>query len=100
MKTERRDEPAGVRILIQEDLDMHVAGELQTELHGALQDKPQSLIVDLAGVGFIDSAGIAVIIESLKRARLASIAFRVENPSPQVKDTFEIAGLTKILGIA
>jgi len=100
MKTERRDEPGGVRILIKEDLDMHVAAELQTALHGALHDKPKSLIVDLAGVGFIDSAGLAVIIESLKRARQGSIAFRVENLTAQVKDTFEISGLTKILGIS
>ena len=99
MKTERRDEPAGVRIVIREDLDMHVAGELQTALHGALHDKPKSLVVDLSGVGFIDSAGLAVIIECLKRARQASIAFHVENLSAQVKDTFEISGLTTILGI-
>lgn len=99
MKAELRVEAGGVRVLLQEDLDMHVAGELQVTLHKALRDKPKALVVDLAGVAFIDSSGLAVIIESLKRARQASIGFQVENLAGQVRDTFDIAGLTKILGI-
>jgi anti-sigma B factor antagonist len=100
MKAERRAEPGGLRLVVREDVDMHVAGELQAILHESLQEKPGSLIVDLSGVDFMDSAGVAVIIDGLKRARQVSVTFRVENLTAQVKDTFEISGLTKILGIS
>ena len=68
-------------------------------LHKVVDDGPARIVMDLAGVPFIDSSGIATIIEVLKLSRQRGGTVRVENCQPGVRDTFDIAGLTKILGI-
>lgn len=92
-------EADGVRVLPQGDIDMHVAPELRKILHRVVDGGPSRIVMDLAGVPFIDSSGIATIVEVLKLSRQRGGTVRVENCRPSVRDTFDIAGLTKILGI-
>jgi len=89
-----------VRLAIEGEVDLHVAPELRSILRQAGLARPGVIVVDLAGVPFIDSSGIATIVEALKIARKWSGKLRVENCQEAVRDTFEIAGLTGILGIA
>jgi anti-sigma B factor antagonist len=100
LKYEVKIEESAVRIIIADDLDMHVAGELRKVLRGTFTTKPSVVIVDLAQVRFIYSSGIATLIEALKNLRAWNGALRVENSSETVRDTFDIAGLREILGIA
>ena len=99
LKYQIKVEKSAVRISLEDDLDMHVAGELRQVLHGTFETKPILVIVDLADVRFIDSSGIATLIEALKNLRKWNGALRVENSSDIVRDTFDIAGLREILGI-
>ncbi len=86
-------------LVIEGDIDMHVAAELRVLLKEAASSKPTVLLVDLAGVSFIDSSGIATIVEALKIVRKWFGKLIVKNCQEAVSDTFEIAGLTEILGI-
>lgn len=100
MNHEIRAEKTGVRVVLEGEIDMHVAQELRGILRKASETKPALVLVDLAGVPFMDSSGIATIVEALKIVRKGAGKLKVENCQDAVRDTFEIAGLTEILGIA
>jgi anti-sigma B factor antagonist len=99
MKHEVRETAAGARVLIEGDIDLHVAPELHGVLSKVLDAKPQALVIDLALVPFVDSSAVATLVGALKRIRQWSGTLRVENSQDAVRDTFDIAGLTRILGI-
>jgi anti-anti-sigma factor len=100
MKCSVKQEAAGARVYPEGDIDLHVAPEFRKILHKVLEGKPSSITVDLSGVRFVDSSGIATIVEIVKLTRQRGGSVKVEGCGPTVRDTFEIAGLTKILGIA
>jgi anti-sigma B factor antagonist len=99
MKYVVTDEADGVRVAPEGELDMKVAPELRKVLHKAVAGGKRQLTVDLSRVPFIDSSGIATIVEALKLLRKRQGTVKVVGSSSTIRDTFEIAGLTRILGI-
>lgn len=57
------------------------------------------LVVDLAGVPYMDSSGLATLVEALQRIRQANGTLRVCGLSPRVKSIFEIAKLEAVFKI-
>ena len=63
----------GPVIAVHGELDLEGAPELRTVLVDAIEEHPgQDVVVDLEGVGFIDSAGISVLLGGLERAAAVS----------------------------
>jgi stage II sporulation protein AA (anti-sigma F factor antagonist) len=56
--------------------------------------------VDCAGLDYISSAGIAVIMGAYKRLSGGGHALKLVNVTPRVKNVFVYAGLDKLLGIS
>jgi anti-anti-sigma factor len=56
--------------------------------------------VDCAGLDYISSAGIAVIMDAYKRLTGGGHALKLVNVPPRVKNVFVYAGLDKLLGIS
>jgi anti-sigma B factor antagonist len=54
----------------QHRIDAFTAPELRKQLDQLLEDGVQRFVVDLTAVPFLDSAGMAVLVSLLKRARL------------------------------
>ncbi len=57
--------------------------------------KPQKLVLDMGGVSFMDSSGIAVVMQSKRICDADSADFAVSNASKQALKIFWAAGLTK-----
>ncbi len=77
------------------ELDLATADVARTALRTAIGDGAERLELDLSGVSFVDSSGLAVFIE------LAScITVAVEQASPAVQRTVEMTGLHDVLGLA
>jgi anti-sigma B factor antagonist len=100
LKYELREEKTSFRLVVEGDIDLHVAPELRKILRKSIDRKPKVLVVDLERVPFLDSSAIATLVEALKLLRPASGVLRVENCQPAVRDTFDIAGLLEIFGIS
>lgn len=47
-------------------LDLHVAPETRASLRALIDEKPKRLIVDLSGVPYVDSSGLAVLIGAMQ----------------------------------
>ncbi len=60
----------------------------------------KTLVIDLAGVSFMDSAGLGMLIGMLARARDAQARIEVANPSRQVHKLIETSGLTGLFALA
>jgi anti-sigma B factor antagonist len=47
-------------------LDFHIAAELNASLEALIDQKPKRLVVDLSRVDYVDSSGLAVLIQAMQ----------------------------------
>ncbi|MEO7162881.1 MAG: STAS domain-containing protein [Bdellovibrionia bacterium] len=82
------------------DIDMHESPKLRTVVLSEIKKKPKAVVVDLSQVGFIDSSGIATLVEALKEAKNIGAPFTLCGMSEKIMDVFELARLDKVFKIA
>jgi anti-anti-sigma factor len=58
---------------------------------------PEPLIIDLARLDYIASAGLRVLLLTQKRAKGSGAAIRLINLRPQIHDIFRYAGFDRII---
>ena len=87
-------------IAVHGELDIDGAPELRTVLIDAIEEHPgQHVVVDLEGVGFIDSAGLSVLLGGLERARDAGGDLTLVATGQSVLKVLELTGLTRVFEI-
>ncbi|MBI3315555.1 MAG: STAS domain-containing protein [Candidatus Omnitrophica bacterium] len=59
----------------------------------------KKVVVDLQSVSYVDSSGLATLVEMLKRMKLQGGAFGLTGLSDKVKSLFEITKLDKLFPI-
>ena len=80
------------------EMDHHGARNALKEVEIAIDAAlPRSLILDFAGVTFMDSSGIGVIMGRYKQIIFLGGKVAVARVKPQVDRIFRISGLYKIL---
>ena len=72
------------------ELDHHRAREVMEELD-------RKLTLDLAGLTFTDSSGIAVVLRTFRRMRQLQGSMAVVNAPEQARRVFQAAGLDKLV---
>ena len=77
-------------------LDLASRGRLVDAANSELGAGRKDLVLDLAGIEFIDSSGIGAIVEVARAAEDADAEFALRAPSARVQRTLEIAGLTDV----
>ncbi|HEY3119744.1 MAG TPA: STAS domain-containing protein [Vicinamibacteria bacterium] len=63
-----------------ERLDIEVAGEFRTALHGLIKGGRQNLVIDLGDVSFIDSSGLGALVSALKMVKTSKDRRRGPRP--------------------
>jgi anti-sigma B factor antagonist len=76
-------------------VDVDSSPDLRDRLRTLLSEEalPQSIIVDLAGVSYIETSGIATLIEALRTARHHQVDFRLQGLSGAVLRLFQVTGV-------
>lgn len=82
------------------DVDFATAPRVRDQLLTLLTDRSPWLVVDLDGVGFLDSTGLGVIVGLLKRARTLGGDLRLVCTQPSVRRVFEITALDRTMPLA
>lgn len=95
MKIELSSQEGFQIIALQGEVDMHSATGLRERLLAALQS-PAGLIVDMSGVSFIDSSGIAILVEGYKRAKQNSQAFALAGVRAAPMQVLQLTRLDKV----
>lgn len=86
-------------LVIQGDIDMSTSPQVRTHLTDLFEKKQKMIVVDLSKVSYIDSSGIATLVEGLQWSHSNNTKFRLTNLSPMVKDVFEIARLLTVFEV-
>ena len=57
------------------------------------------LRVDVSQLEYISSAGIGILLKTLKRLQESGQTLQLVDPNPHVKNVFHYAGLAQVMGI-
>lgn len=87
----------GVVVSLHGRLDLASAAALRTAVDDSINTGRTRLVVDLAGVPFVDSSGLGALVGGFKRATAAGGAFRIAGASHQVRDILSIMRLDQLL---
>ena len=97
IKVEEKD---GVKICYAEgDIDINSSPQVKKTFDKVVQAKSEKVLINLKGVGYIDSSGLATLVEVLKNFRSYGGKLKLCNLSAKVKSLFEITKLEKLFDI-
>ncbi len=76
-------------------IDVDSSPDLRDRLRTLLSEEalPETIIVDLAGVSYIETSGVATLIEALRIARHHQTKFRLQGLSGAVLRLFQVTGV-------
>ena len=93
-----REDDRQLTALVAGELDHHGAKEVMVELDRRIDlAQPRQLTLDLSGLTFADSSGIAVLLRAHRRMGQVQGAMRVVNTPAQAEKVFRAAGLERII---
>ncbi|MFA4838240.1 MAG: STAS domain-containing protein [Candidatus Neomarinimicrobiota bacterium] len=83
-------------ISIQGRLDSNTAGELEQRLLPTIDQGETHFILDFSELDYISSAGLRVLLQAAKKINAVCGKMAICAVKPEVKEVFDIAGLTII----
>lgn len=97
MTIEKKLDGSILEIALQGRLDTITSPQLESEMITALDDITE-LILDLAGLEYISSAGLRVLLTAQKKMNKQG-TMTIRNVNSAVMDVFEVTGFVDILNI-
>ncbi|REG00897.1 anti-anti-sigma factor [Asanoa ferruginea] len=89
--------PSTARVVAIGEVDTNSAEQLGAAVSGVLGGPPTALTIDVAGVTFLDTAGIFVLVRAHIFATDQGSTATVVNCQPPVRRVLEIAGIFLLL---
>jgi anti-sigma B factor antagonist len=86
-------------LALQGDIDMHRSPEVKETLEPLIVQKVPRILVDFSAVTYIDSSGLATMIETLQRIQSYGGKFAMFGLRESVRAVFEIARLDQIFSL-
>jgi anti-sigma B factor antagonist len=86
-------------IAVKGEVDLYTAPSLKERIADLVSGGKSKLAVDLAGVEFMDSTGLGVLIGALKRCKEAGGSLSLVAPREPVIKVLSITGLDKVFSI-
>jgi anti-sigma B factor antagonist len=101
MKVQKtKNEATGETILeIAGDVDLYSSPELRKAILKAVPKAAAAVAIDLSGVGYMDSSGVATLIEGLRSAKKHDKSFSLVAPSSAVMKVLELARLDQVFEV-
>ena len=81
------------------EIDLHVSPRVSISLRQMIEKKPKQLVVDLSRVTYLDSSGLAVLIESMQNVEKYGGKFAIVGVQETVRSIFDIARLDQVFRI-
>jgi anti-sigma B factor antagonist len=82
------------------EIDIQSAPQLRDELLRVIRRRGPQLVIDLAGVTFLDCAGINVLLATRRRAQLEGGSVRLVRASPRVRRVISLLNLERAFGLS
>ncbi len=81
------------------EIDLSCAATLRQQLGQVQAGRPARLVVDLSGVPYMDSSGVATLVEAMQVARRGGSKLVLCAMQDKVRSIFEIARLDMVFAI-
>jgi anti-sigma B factor antagonist len=85
-----------VRLVGEADVTTRVLGDV---LDAEAAKKPRFLLVDVSGLGFIDSAALHEIVRAHRRLRADGCLLALISPSPEVARVLQLSALDQVIPV-
>ena len=93
-------EKDGTTILkIKGDVDLYSSPQVRKQVVSLISKTNINLLVDLAEVTYMDSSGVATLVEALQLAKKRGGKLKLFSLGTTVKDVFELSRLDKVFDI-
>lgn len=91
---------SALTIALSGEIDHHGAREMMAQLDQAIAERlPARLVLDLSGVTFMDSSGIAVLLRSRRQLEHTGGELRVTGIPAQARRVLDAAGVSRLVTI-
>ncbi len=90
-----REEPESVILNVSGEVDMETSPQLRDQIKKTLKKKPKAL----KDVPYIDSSGIAVLIEGMKWSKKRDVPFALVDISDGVRDVLQMSKLLPVFTV-
>ena len=95
-----RNGPCSV-VHVEGDIDLKSSPELRSAILDLYENRGQErVILNLAGVNYIDSSGVASLVEGLQEAKRRNARFILTGLNESPRHVLELTRLTKVFEIA
>ena len=89
---------SALTIALSGEIDHQVAREMMDSITDAIATRlPAQLVLDLSGVTFMDSSGIAVLLRALRQMEQIGGALRVTSIPTQARRVLDAAGVGRLI---
>lgn len=97
LEVETREQDGTLHVALRGELDLSTVEKVEKELHRAEEAEPETVILDLSGLTFLDSTGLRTIVMADQRARGAGRRLAVVKGPETVHRVFTITRLDERL---
>jgi anti-sigma B factor antagonist len=86
-------------LTVEGELDIATAPRMIAALNAAFADLERPLVVDLSSVDFMDSTGLALLMNAHRRVKRRGQGFAIVCPGGPISRVFEIADMVESLHV-
>jgi anti-anti-sigma factor len=97
LRVDARHEGPEATITVEGELDHSTVEQFRTCILEVLDTKPSSITIDAHGVTYTDSSGLSALLRAHGLAFVDQVAFRIADPSPQLRRLVETTGTGDLL---
>jgi anti-sigma B factor antagonist len=84
---------------VEGEIDINTSPDIKKNFEKILSKKTPTMVINFSKVTYVDSSGLATLVEILKDMRTYGGKMKLSNLSPKIKSLFEITKLEKLFEI-
>jgi anti-anti-sigma factor len=81
------------------EININTAVQLRKDFEEIIKNNNKKVLMDFSAVSYVDSSGLATLIEMLQRLKKIGGKLRISNMDQKVKNIFEVTKLYKFFEI-
>lgn len=81
------------------EVDLYTSPDLRKQILSAVHGRPAMIIVDLQHVNYMDSSGVATLVEGLQQVSKYKGKFGITHLRSGVREVFELSRLDRVFDI-
>lgn len=99
MEVHVRNHESAAIIEVRGEVDLYTSPRMREAIVRTASARTAMVVVDLSGVSYMDSSGVATLVEGLQLSRNYGGAFRLAGLGGAVREVFRFAKLEKVFEI-